>query len=48
MQPKPIISINNAINQYIGNYIQNPNNALRDNEELMLKSVKELKKLEMS
>ena len=32
---KPIISINHAANWYSGNYIQNPNNALRDNDKLI-------------
>lgn len=32
---KPTISINHTINWYMGNYIMNPNNALRDNETLL-------------
>ena len=32
MGPKPIIPIDHAINWYYGNYLMNPNNALRDQE----------------
>jgi len=45
MQPKPIISINKAVNWYIGNYIQNHNNALRDKDELMLKARQDIEKI---
>ncbi|MBI2148200.1 hypothetical protein HYU23_00820 [Candidatus Woesearchaeota archaeon] len=42
---KPIISVNRAINWFIGNYVLNPNNALRDDEELMLEMQQETEDL---
>lgn len=32
MKPKQIVSADHAINWYLGNYIQSPDNALRDEE----------------
>ncbi|MEK6947977.1 MAG: hypothetical protein AABX19_01925 [Nanoarchaeota archaeon] len=44
---KPVISSSHAINWYIGNYIMNPNNALRDNEELLDEAHKCLENLKI-
>lgn len=35
---KPLISATHAINWYIGNYLMNPNNSLRDDEKLSEKA----------
>lgn len=32
MKPKPIIAAEHAVNWYVGNYLENPNNALRNGE----------------
>ncbi len=45
MKPKPVISSEHAINWYVGNYLMNPNNALRDNDELMDSAHKEMEEL---
>ena len=45
--PKPIISINHAVNWYIGNFILNPNNALRNDEKLMQKAHEDLDKIKL-
>lgn len=44
---KPIISAEHAVNWYAGNYIENPNNALRDDENLVWNALQELEKLKM-
>ncbi len=42
LKPKTIISASHAINWYSGNYLENPNNALREDEGLMEKAFEEL------
>ena len=34
MKPKPIIPVEHAINWYLGNYLEDSDNALRDEEEI--------------
>ncbi|MBI4044961.1 MAG: hypothetical protein HY392_04600 [Candidatus Diapherotrites archaeon] len=44
---KPIISVEHAANWYAGNYLENPNNALREDEKLLeeaFASIENLKK----
>jgi len=45
IKPKPIIKADHAINWYIGNYVMNPNNALRENDALLDEVLAELEKL---
>ncbi len=42
---KAVISFEHATNRYCGNYIDNPNNALRDDEKLIIKAYDELNAL---
>jgi len=35
IKPKPIVQAGHAISWHIGNYVMNPNNALRENEALL-------------
>lgn len=43
---KPVINATKALNWYYANYIQNPNNALRDNEKLFAEALDEREQLE--
>ena len=45
MSVKPIIPIEWAVNWYWGNFLMNPNNGLREDEELMLRANDELEGL---
>jgi len=45
IKPKPQILAEHAVNWYIGNYIENPNNALRENQKLMDSAFKEMEEI---
>jgi len=44
-KPKQIVKVEHAINWYFGNYLMNPNNALRDEEDYPMKAHKRLEEL---
>lgn len=45
MQPKPVIPAEHAINWYVGNYIMDTDNALREDDDLMQKARQEIESL---
>ena len=47
MSQKAIVPAEHAINWYLGNFIESPNNALRDDEELLDCAFQDMEKLKV-